>query len=128
MVALAHQNLGRALTDLGEHACANEMLTTSLQMDVQMRGVDSWLAGDLDGLACVASVRGDASRAAHLFGAAEAIRKACDYPLEPWARLDFAPYIAKARESLGADGYESAWAEGNAMTTEQVVAYARQGG
>jgi tetratricopeptide (TPR) repeat protein len=124
-MAMVQQQLGRTLNELGDHSRAKALLISSLEMNARMRGANSWTAGDLDGLACVASATGDAAGSARLFGAAEAIRAAQRYALEPWARLEFAPHITTACEMLGSDAFKLAWSEGQHMTLEQAIAEAR---
>jgi predicted ATPase/DNA-binding SARP family transcriptional activator/DNA-binding CsgD family transcriptional regulator len=79
---------------------------------------------NLEGLASVAGTRGEASRAARLFGAARTLREAmsvqqefCEHALEE-------PYSSVARTLLDEASWEAAFAEGQAMTYDEVFEYA----
>jgi hypothetical protein len=69
--------------------------------------------------------QGLAKHGAHLLGAREKLRSTI------WAN-DFYPfmvrererYITKAREQLGEEAFNKAWAEGAAMSTEEAIKYA----
>jgi hypothetical protein len=68
--------------------------------------------------------RGHASKAARLFGFADAY-----WPLvsiRRWAHneWEFAPCVAVARTMLGDEAYDAAHAEGIVMSPEQVIHYA----
>ena len=98
-----------------------------------------WYCAILDTQACIASSEDNAPLAARLFGAAET-----DYASVHLAAVMLeanqmdafnghraiynehgnAPYIAKAKAILGDDVYQSAFAEGQALTIEQTVALA----
>ncbi len=87
-------------------------------------------AGDHDGIArtigifAVHMAAKDYTRAARLFGAAEAA--SADAALL-WLGLERAEYdqtVATVRTQLGEDAFAAAWASGRALTIEQAVAYA----
>ncbi len=63
-------------------------------------------------------------RAARLFGAAGAVRTASGIPLPPVDRSRYERYLAAARAQSTEAVWNAAWAEGQAMTLEQAVAYA----
>jgi predicted ATPase/DNA-binding CsgD family transcriptional regulator len=77
----------------------------------------------LEGLACVVGTKGEAERAAKLFGAAQALREAVGYPQSPSQRAVQEPYLVAARSRLG-ETWEAALAEGRAMELEEAVEYA----
>ena len=54
----------------------------------------------LDGLACVTGARGEAERAARLFGAAETLREAVGYQQAPREFALREPYLLAARSRL----------------------------
>jgi non-specific serine/threonine protein kinase len=75
-------------------------------------------------LGILAVRQGAFARGVRLFGAAEAV---CGYYrvwLDPVQRTDLEASVASARAALGEETFASAWAEGQAMTLEQAVAYA----
>jgi predicted ATPase/class 3 adenylate cyclase/Tfp pilus assembly protein PilF len=77
----------------------------------------------LEELGNVACAQEESTRAARLFGAAEALRATIGAPLPPSARRDYDRQLAVLRTALGART-AAAWAEGRAMTVEQAVEYA----
>ena len=78
----------------------------------------------LEGLACAAAARGEAERAAKLFGAAQALREAVGYQQPPSERAMQEPYLVAARSRLDEAAWEAALAEGRAMGLEQAIDYA----
>ena len=77
----------------------------------------------LEGLACAVGAKGEAERAAKLFGAAQALREAVGYQQPPSARAVQEPYLVAARSRLE-ETWEAALAEGRAMELEEAVEYA----
>jgi len=87
---------------------------------------DTWhVVYGATGLAGVAAKQERAEHAARLFGAAEAICETMgvDVPSPAWRALNGRD-LADAREQLDAGTFDAAWAEGRAMTLEEVVAEA----
>jgi predicted ATPase/class 3 adenylate cyclase len=82
----------------------------------------------LDGLACVAGTEGGAERAARLFGAAEALREAVGWPLNPEEEALREPFLDAARSKLDEASWEEAWAGGRAMSFDEAVSYAVEEG
>jgi len=76
----------------------------------------------LVGMARVAAVQGRPGRAARLLGASAALREEIGAPLSPIARVDHDHASNAAREALGQDEFEAAWAEGHAMSLEEATA------
>jgi DNA-binding NarL/FixJ family response regulator len=80
----------------------------------------------LEGLASMIAEREEPAHAARLFGASEALLEAIGAPLHVQAQ-DRALYertVESLRCRLGEEAFGVAWAEGRAMTLEQVVEYA----
>ncbi len=75
----------------------------------------------LEGLAPVVAEQGKLVWAAHLWGAAEALREAIGTPLPPVYRLGHEQAVAKAHTQAGNEAFVNAWAEGRTTTPEQVV-------
>ncbi len=71
----------------------------------------------------VAVRRGDTERAARLFGAAQSLREAVGAPLLPYDLPSYSRQYS-AETQLRGTGFDSIWAEGRAMTLEQVMDYA----
>ncbi len=67
----------------------------------------------LMGAAGVAILRGQPARVTHLFGAAEAVRKAIGHSAQPLKRVnyDYEDFLAKARGAMGEAAFEAAFSE-----------------
>jgi tetratricopeptide (TPR) repeat protein len=81
----------------------------------------------LDRFANLAMAQGQAIRATRLLGAADAAREVAGSPLPPVEREEQDQIIAAARSALEENAFAVAWAEGQAMSLEQAVAYALAG-
>jgi tetratricopeptide (TPR) repeat protein len=121
------QGVGISLNSLGELAlCQGDATRAQTLFEESLRLL--WEVGDrraiafgLDGLAGVAEAQGQAVRAARLYGAAKMLRDVIGTPPDiPIYRYT----MATARAQLGRIAWAAAWAEGQAMTLEQAVAYA----
>jgi DNA-binding CsgD family transcriptional regulator len=83
--------------------------------------------GILECLAGIATASGSHREAARLFGAAETMR---DRVGSVRFKIDDAAYdawVAEARDSLGESDFDSAWAAGAALSTDEAIAYAQRG-
>ena len=112
--------LGKVEAARGDHAFARTLYEESLAI-AQEIGDKELLASGLEGLASVLAVQGELVWATRLWGAAEALREAIGAPLQPIERADYEQAVATARDHLGEETFASAWAEGRAMTAEQVL-------
>jgi predicted ATPase/class 3 adenylate cyclase len=112
--------LGRVEAARGDYAFARTLYEESLAM-AQEIGDQELIASGLEGLASVGAVQGELARAARLWGTAEAMREAIGAPLPPIERSDYEQAVATVRDHLGEEAFASAWAEGRAMTAEQVL-------
>ena len=81
----------------------------------------------LEVLARLACDEGNHRHAARLFGAAMAIRAAMGVVRWPVYAIGYDDALAATREALGDADFDTAWAEGAAMSTEEAIAYARRG-
>jgi DNA-binding CsgD family transcriptional regulator len=81
-------------------------------------------AESLDGLACIAVAKGEAERAARMFGAARTLHETVGYqqPADESALRE--PYLTDARTQLDEAAWEAAFTEGGTMTFEEIVEYA----
>ncbi|MGB7870572.1 MAG: response regulator transcription factor, partial [Mycobacterium sp.] len=86
--------------------------------------------GVSDTLECLATLAGDAGshrEAARLFGAAAAIRQRMGLVrLKVWD-AGYEASVAALRNAMGEADFESAWAEGIALSTDEAIAYAQRG-
>jgi DNA-binding NarL/FixJ family response regulator len=78
----------------------------------------------MEGLACAAGIRGEAERAARMFGAAQALRETVGYERAPREQALREPYLAAASSKLDEASWEAAFAEGKRMTFEKAVEHA----
>ncbi len=113
--------LGKMACDKGDYGQAGAQLKESL---VFMRESKSrrGIASVLEGFAKLTVTQQQAKLAARLLGAAEGLREAIGAPLPLDERADYEQAVAVARRELGEEAFASAWAEGRAMTPEQVLA------
>ncbi len=81
----------------------------------------------LDGLAIVAALEGRPDRAARLWGASQASLESMSAALDTVLHEERAAAIASAREALGDDAFERLFAEGQAMSLDEAIAYALEG-
>ena len=116
----ALDNLGWAALVREDHAQAKALHEESLDLCKEI-GDKVIGSGSLEGLACSAASRGEAQRAARLFGAAQALREAVDYHQEPRERALGEPYLAAARSRMTEAEWEAVFAEGQAMSFEEAV-------
>ena len=84
------------------------------------------LASCMERLAAFAGQQRATSRAARLYGAAEAFREAEGCPVPGDDREDYDTSVASLRDAMDEATLSSAWAEGREMTWEEAVAYALQ--
>jgi DNA-binding CsgD family transcriptional regulator/tetratricopeptide (TPR) repeat protein len=76
----------------------------------------------LEGLAQVVATQGEGTWAARLWGAAQALREGLHAPLPSVFRTEYEQAIAAARTQIGEKAFTAGWAQGRAMTLEQVLA------
>ncbi|HET6660653.1 MAG TPA: helix-turn-helix transcriptional regulator [Rubrobacter sp.] len=119
----ALDTLGSAALSGGDLERAKAVLAESLALSREVGDKDSTSAS-LEGMACVAGARGEAARAARLFGAARALHEATGYQQTLDERALRNPYLSAARSQLEEASWEATFAEGQAMTFEKAVEYA----
>ena len=79
---------------------------------------------------CLATLAGEAGshrEATRLFGAAEAIRQRMGLVRFKIYAADFEASVTTLRDALGEHDFDSAWAEGAALSSDEAVAYAQRG-
>jgi predicted ATPase/class 3 adenylate cyclase/DNA-binding CsgD family transcriptional regulator len=101
---------------------AHDALTRAAEVETYL-----FIPDILECLGTLAGQAGSHREAARLFGAAHAIRQC-------WGavrfKIDAAGYeasVAALQDILGEKDFESAWAEGAALSTEEAIAYAQRG-
>jgi predicted ATPase/DNA-binding CsgD family transcriptional regulator len=83
-----------------------------------------------DTLECLGTLAVDAGshrEAARLFGAAHGIRHRMGAVRFKVWDADYEASVTTLRDALGGKDFDSAWAEGTALSTEEAIAYARRG-
>jgi non-specific serine/threonine protein kinase len=117
-------NLAFVAQHEGNHQEAIRMIRRSLAL-CQDLGVPTDVAQELLALAGSLGALGDPVRAAHLFGAAQAFLERRGTLIDPSDQPEHDRNIAIVRAQLDEAAFEAAWAEGQAMTFDQAVAYAQ---
>jgi predicted ATPase/class 3 adenylate cyclase len=82
------------------------------------------IGNQLESVAFVAVTRGDHVLAARLLGAAEVTREAAEAPMLPYERAEYQAAVTAVREHLDGPTFESAWADGRRLSTDEAVAVA----
>lgn len=92
-------------------------------------GVNAYLGVPdiLDILAGLASGAGNNIEAARLFGAADGIRERTGEVRFQVYQAGYESSVSAVRNALGEADFDSAWAEGAALSTEEAIAYAQRG-
>jgi predicted ATPase/DNA-binding XRE family transcriptional regulator len=126
-IAQVYLELGRVACTQGHAAQAHGYYAESLPIFGELMD-KLGIAQCLERIAGLISTPGqhpaDTRRTARLFGAAEAVRAAAGLPLPPVYRAAYQHDLAAARARLDEEAFAAAWAEGQAMTLEQAIAYA----
>jgi tetratricopeptide (TPR) repeat protein len=116
-------DLGDVTRLQGDYEGAADFYRQSLRLQ-QEQGSLLEVAERVEGLAKVAGLAGQPQRAARLFGAAKALRERLGTPRPPVERADYERHIDAVRAALNEDEFTAAWADGQAMTIEQLITYA----
>jgi predicted ATPase/DNA-binding SARP family transcriptional activator/DNA-binding CsgD family transcriptional regulator len=116
-------NLGLAALGQGNRERATVSFKEGLGV-AQEVGIKASVINALEAMATLAGTLGEASRAAHLWGAAQAAREITGIALPPGERALHEPYLASARSRLGESAWDAALAEGRAMSLEEAAEYA----
>jgi predicted ATPase/class 3 adenylate cyclase/DNA-binding CsgD family transcriptional regulator len=116
--------LGQVLAAGGDLGAARAVCEESLMLEMRVNTGQSIFhyALILEGLAAVVAAQGEAAWAARLLGRAEAQRETIKTPLLPIDRVVYDHAVALARSHLDEPSFAAAWAQGRAMTLEQVFA------
>jgi predicted ATPase/DNA-binding CsgD family transcriptional regulator len=131
-VSGAEQYLADALVLLGTLALQEgdfQRSTAFYQQSLALNrtlGNRNGIAEALAGLAEVASRISQSERAARLFGAVEALRKASTIRLSPLRRAAYECTLRDIRAQLDEAAFVAAWKEGGAMQLEHIIAYASE--
>jgi tetratricopeptide (TPR) repeat protein len=117
-------NRGNIAQDRQEYAAACRYYQESLTLRQKLKEPRG-IAYSLEALAALALAEAPgAVRAVQLFSAATALRKAIGAPLSPFDHIRSEQTLATLRAVLSEEAFATAWVEGQALTLEEVVAYA----
>jgi hypothetical protein len=78
----------------------------------------------LRGVAAIALAGGDARDAATLLGVFAGLVERIGATLNPGEQEELDAAIAQAREALGNDAFDAAWAQGGGLSVDQAVEFA----
>jgi ATP/maltotriose-dependent transcriptional regulator MalT len=104
-----------------DHTRARTLYEESLTIARKL-GNHWFMALYLEGLAEVVVDQGEPAWAVRLWGAADALRKAIGAPMPPVQRAGYERMVSAARDQLNEEVFARAWAQGQRMTAEQVLA------
>jgi len=116
--ALAHLAQVEAFEE--DYATARALYEQCLAISKQVSN-KRWTPFYLEGLAAVVAAQGELPWAARLWGTAEVLRDGMGTPIPPAYRADYERSVTTARSQLGEQAFAAAWAEGRALTLEQVL-------
>jgi DNA-binding CsgD family transcriptional regulator len=93
----------------------------SVRLDVGNRGGIAWC---LEKLAQSAFLEGELLKAVTVFGGATALREPIGSVIDPADQPEYEQTVAQLRTALGHEVFTAAWAEGETMPLEIIIAYA----
>jgi tetratricopeptide (TPR) repeat protein len=118
--------LARVAMRQSDYATARRFFEESLALARQASDKLS-IAADLEGIAELVAAQRHPLWAARLWGAAAALRETLGAPIPLIDRAAYQATVATARTQLCPDRFDAAWAQGQNMTLEQVLASEEQG-
>ncbi|HZY42177.1 MAG TPA: tetratricopeptide repeat protein, partial [Anaerolineae bacterium] len=119
-VAISLGNLSDVLRHLGALDESRAAMTESLTV-LQAIGEQDGIADGLERFASLATVQAQPQRAATLFGAAAALRKAIGTAPAPPDQAEYEALLVQVRSVITATEFESAWRAGEALTVDDAV-------
>ncbi len=122
-IASARHKLAHVAHQRGNYPHMYALLAASLRVQREL-GNKQGIAECLAGLGGWATAAQRPMRAARLFGATDALITTDGVPLAPADHAEHARDLAAVRSQLDEAAWQTAWAEGRAMSLEQAIAYA----
>jgi non-specific serine/threonine protein kinase len=119
----ALNNLGAACLGDGELALSKKHFAEAANLAFDL-GNKITISNSLDGFAALAVENNKMKRAAHLCGAAEALRDSIGYRIEPAEEVFRNAYLEKLRVGLGDHEFNEAYERGRAVSPEAAIAIA----
>lgn len=123
---LVLQNLGHVVYHGGDYPRAKKLYEEALILEwSQMDRTGT--AGALVWIARVAAMLGEPEKAARLLGAAEVVFEATGFHWHPADLPQYRENVENVLAALGEEAFTSCWAEGRAMSLDEIVEYALAG-
>jgi class 3 adenylate cyclase/tetratricopeptide (TPR) repeat protein len=119
-VALVQCNFGHAALLQGDHRAARTLLAESFALRREM-GDQAGMVINLFGLGGVAVSCGAVVRGTRVIAAADTLREALGFTLDPSELLVFDHAVFHAKMNLDAPTFEAAWAEGQRLTLAEAA-------
>lgn len=120
-IALGLYGQGWLALHYGDYATARSYYRESLTILMEL-GHQWFSILCIEGLAYTASLQAQFSAAARLWGATKALREAIGAPASPTLTFIYERAISNVRNQLGEEQFATAWLEGQAMTSAQILA------
>jgi len=122
---ITRSELAHALRGQGKWDEAQSLYRETILFFLDM-GHEPAVANQLECFAYIAIAQEEPERAARLLGAAQAIRKRTNTPLNlPWEKAEYDQAMQRLDEILGRAGRDAAMGEGRKLTLDQAVVLAR---
>jgi tetratricopeptide (TPR) repeat protein len=122
-IAVAAANLGWCALALGDYALAEKSFCEALVIAGRL-GWMPFIAGVGVAIAAVFVARGEEGRSAQLLGAAATLREELGIGLiDETEEERHEQAVADAKTALGEEAFAAAWARGEAMTPDEIVAF-----
>ncbi|MEX2551567.1 MAG: LuxR C-terminal-related transcriptional regulator, partial [Actinomycetota bacterium] len=122
LIALADHHLGELARRHANLSRAEDLHHEALALRVR-GGLFPGIAESLEALASLAGDHESYTEAARLLGAASALGESIGLAPWPAEQAGYDGELARARQALGDLAFEAVWAEGQALTVEEAVAY-----
>jgi hypothetical protein len=87
-------------------------------------GLNPLVQSVLEGFACVTGAKGEAQRAAQLWGAAQTLHETKGIPRDTDFLDEADARISAVRIGMGEEEWEEAWRKGRVMTLDEAISYA----
>jgi predicted ATPase len=116
-------NLGAIAYKEGDYERARDLAITYTRQRMEI-GWKEYAGLGLAGVAGPLARLGEPEKAARLLGASSAVLHILGIDYQPSIQPEYAAYTADVQSQLDEATFAAAWAEGQAMTLEQAVAYA----
>ncbi|HEX7433311.1 MAG TPA: tetratricopeptide repeat protein [Anaerolineaceae bacterium] len=124
-LAVSLGNLGELTFRGGDPERAQGLYREALSLQLEL-GAKGDILSILLIFAALALQAGKPGRAVRLYAAAQALRQAIDMAFSLAQTGGYEANLASARTQLAPPSFAEAWADGNAMTLEEAVAYAQK--